>query len=171
MALAATRAGDGGLKVTIERADWKSAHAQGTLALAAGARFPLGQLDLRMTRLDDLRPLIGQPITGAITAKLVTDEAGGHQRADLRVEARNVGLTGAASTGHAELTAMIVDPLTHLVLNSRVVAGGKLASGVAASVRIELAGPEDAFGLRADAEVRNPKAATSGWPPPERSTP
>ena len=167
LALAATRGADGGLKVAIEHADWKSAHAQGTLALAAGARFPLGQLDLRMTRLDDLRPLIGQPITGAITGSVVTDEAGGHQRAGLHVEARNVGLAGAASTGHAELTAMIVDPLTHPVLNSRVVAAGKLASGVAASVQIDLAGPEDAFGLRADAEIRNPgsgdvRLATTG---------
>ena len=126
LALAATRAADGGLKVAIEHADWKSAHAQGTLALAAGARFPLGQLDLRMARLGDLRPLIGQPITGAITANLVTAEARGHQRADLHVEARNVGLAGAASTGHAELTAMIVDPLTHPVLNSRVVASRKI---------------------------------------------
>ena len=167
LALSATRAGDGGLEVAIEHADWKSAHAQGTLALAAGARFPLGQLDLRMTRLDDLRPLIGQPITGAITANLVTAETQGHQRANLRVEVHDIGLVGAASTGRAELTTTIVDPLTHPVLNSRVVASGKLANGVAASVQIDLAGPEDAFGLKADAEIRNPgngdvRLATTG---------
>jgi translocation and assembly module TamB len=167
LALSATRAGDGGLEVAIEHADWKSAHAQGTLALAAGARFPLGRLDLRMARLDDLRPLIGQPITGAITANLVTAETQGHQRANLRVEVHDIGLVGAASTGRAELTTTIVDPLTHPVLNSRVVASGKLASGVAASVQIELAGPEDAFGLKADAEIRNPgngdvRLATAG---------
>jgi translocation and assembly module TamB len=167
LALSATRAGDGGLEVAIEHADWKSAHAQGTLALAAGARFPLGQLDLRMARLGDLRPLIGQPITGAITANLVTAETQGHQRANLRVEVHDIGLVGAASTGRAELTTTIVDPLTHPVLNSRVVASAKLASGVAASVQIELAGPEDAFGLKADAEIRNPgsgdvRLATAG---------
>ena len=167
LALSATRAGDGGLEVAIEHADWKSAHAQGTLALAAGARFPLGQLDLRMARLGDLRPLIGQPITGAITANLVTAETQGHQRANLRVEVHDIGLVGAASTGRAELTMTIVDPMTHPVLNSRVVASAKLASGVAASVQIELAGPEDAFGLKADAEIRNPgsgdvRLATAG---------
>jgi translocation and assembly module TamB len=155
LALAAIRTGNGGLKVTIERANWKSAHAQGTLALAPGARFPLGQLDLRMTRLDDLRPLIGEPVTGTIVASLATSEIGGHQRADLRVEGRDIGLARAASTGRAELTTTIVDPLSRPVLDARVVAGAKLPSGIGASVQIVLAGPEDAFRLKADAEVRN----------------
>jgi translocation and assembly module TamB len=167
LVLDATRAGDGALKVTIERADWKSAHVQGALALAAGARFPLGRLDLRMAHLDDLQPLIGQPIRGALTAHVVTDEAGGHQRADLHLEVRDIGLRGAASAGHLETTAMIVDPLTHPLLNARVVAAGKLASGVATSAEIELKGPEDAIGLRVAADVREPgsgdaRLATTG---------
>jgi translocation and assembly module TamB len=167
LALDATRAGDGALKVTIDRADWKSAHAQGALTLAAGARFPLGRLDLRMARLDDLQPLIGQPITGALTAGVVANETGGHQQADLHLEMHNVGLRGAASTGHVEMTATIVDPLTRPLLNTRIVAGGKLASGVATSAEIELRGPENAIGLRVAAAVREPgsgdvRLATTG---------
>ncbi len=156
LALAAVRADDGGLRVTVKHADWKSVHAQGAFALAAGARFPVGQFDLRMARLDDLRALVGEPITGAMTANVVTEETDGHQRANLRVVGRDIGLVGAASTGRAELSATIVDPLTHPVLNSRVVASGKLGGGGAASVQIALAGPEDAFALRANAELRNP---------------
>jgi translocation and assembly module TamB len=156
LALAAVRAGNGGLKMTIEHADWKSAHAQGSLALPAGARFPLGQLELRMARLDDLRPLIGQPITGAIAASVATSQTGGHQRADLRVEGRDIGLTGAASGGRAVLTTAVVDPLTDPVLDAHIAGGVRLASGVGASVQIGLAGPEDAVRLKADAEVRNP---------------
>ena len=123
--------------------------------MAAGARFPLGQLDLRMARLDDLRALVGEPITGAVTASVVTKETGGHQQANLQVVGHDIGLAGAASTSRAELSAMIVDPLTHPALNSRIVANGKLAGGGAASVQISLAGPEDAFALRASAELRN----------------
>jgi translocation and assembly module TamB len=134
LAVVAIRAGDGELKVTIEHADWKSVHAEGKFALAAGARFPLGRLDLRMARLDDLRPLIGQPVTGAIAASVVTSETSGHQRADLRMDARDIGLGGAASTGRAQLTTTIVDPLSHPALDARVVAAGKLASGVGAWV-------------------------------------
>jgi translocation and assembly module TamB len=53
---------------------------------------------------------------------------------------------------------MIVDPLARPVLNSRVIASGKLAGGGAASVQIALAGPEDAFALKANAELRNPRS-------------
>ncbi len=156
LALAAIRGDDGGLRVAVKHADWKSVHAEGTFALAAGARFPLGQLDLHMARLDDLRALVGEPITGALTASVVTDETGGHQRANLRIVGRDIGLVGAASTSHAELSVVIVDPLTHPVVNSRVVASGKLAGGGAASVQVTLAGPEDAFALTANAELRDP---------------
>ena len=155
LALAAIRGDDGGLKVMVEHADWKSAHAEGTFALAAGARFPLGQLDLRMARLDDLSPLIGKPITGAIVAGLVASEAGGHQRADLHVAARDIGFAGGASASRADLTTAIVDPLTEPVLDTRVVAAGTLASGIGASVQIGLTGPEDAIRFKADADVRN----------------
>jgi translocation and assembly module TamB len=163
LAVTAIRASDGGLKVTIEHADWKSAHAQGNLVLAAGARFPLGRLELRMARLDDLRPLIGKPITGAIAASVVTSETGGHQRADLRVEGRDIGLVGSTSTGPVELITTIVDPLTHPVLDARVVGAAKLAGGVGASVQIGLAGPEEALRLKADAEVRNPSGGNLGF--------
>jgi translocation and assembly module TamB len=157
LSLAAMRAADGGLQLTVEQADWKSAHAQGALALAAGARFPVGRLDLRMARLDDLRPLIGKPVTGAIAASLATTESGGRQRADLRLAAEDLGLAGAASGGRFELNATIVDPLTRPVIDTRVVASGRSASGIAASVAIDLAGPEDALGLEARSEIRDPK--------------
>ena len=64
LAVAATRAGDGALAVSIERADWNSAHAEGALTLAAGATLPRGKIAFRMTRLDDLRPLIGRELAG-----------------------------------------------------------------------------------------------------------
>ena len=43
------------MQIDISRADWKSAHAAGALTLPPGASVPLGKLDLRMARLDDLR--------------------------------------------------------------------------------------------------------------------
>jgi translocation and assembly module TamB len=157
LALAAIGAGDGGVRLAVEQADWKSAHAQGAFAVPAGARFPLGKLEFRMTRLEDLRSLIGRPVTGAVAASLVTVETGGHQRTDLRLTANNLGVAGAGSGGRAELGATIVDPLSHPVLNARIDASGRSAGGAAVSARIELAGPEEALGFGAQSEIRDPK--------------
>ncbi len=157
LALTGLGGGDDGLRLTIEAADWKSAHAQGAFALAAGARFPLGRLDLRMTRLDDLRPLIGRTLTGAIAANLTTAETGGHQRADLRVISNNVALTGTASGGRAELRATVTDPLSDPVLTSQITASGRSAGGMAASAGIDLAGPANALRFDMRSEIRDAK--------------
>jgi translocation and assembly module TamB len=157
LVLTAIRAADGELRLTVEQADWKSAHAQGYFVAPAGARFPLGQAEVRITRLDDLRPLIGRPVTGTVAATLITAATGGRQRADLRVTAGNLGLAGAGSGGHIELAATVGDPLSHPVLEARISAAGRSASGITAAAQIELAGPEQALGLRAQSDIRDPK--------------
>ncbi len=157
LALAGLRSGDGGLRLTVERADWKSAHAQGAFTLAAGARFPLGRLDVRMTRLDDLRQLVGQPLTGAIAASLTTAETGGRQSADIHLAADNLGVAGMKAGSRVEFGATITDPLHDPVLASRAVASGTAAGGVAASAAIDLAGPEGALKLNVESKIRDPK--------------
>ncbi len=63
--------------MTINRADWKSLHAEGALALAKGATLPTGHVALRMTRLDDLRRLTGRALTGSIDADVGIADTGG----------------------------------------------------------------------------------------------
>jgi translocation and assembly module TamB len=157
LVLAGRRVRDGGLKLVIDEADWKSAHAAGSFALAGGARFPLGRLELRMTRLDDLRPFVGRPVTGAVDASLTTTQTGGQQRAELRLAADNVGLAGTAAGGRVELSATVTDPLSHPILVSRVVARGRSAGGIAASAELRLTGPENALALSARSEISDPK--------------
>ena len=68
LAVHAARAADGSMAADITRADWRSLHAEGRFTLPPGATLPTGSAQLRMTRLDDLRPVIGQPVTGSVTA-------------------------------------------------------------------------------------------------------
>ncbi len=157
LAVAAIRAGDGGLKVTIEHADWKSAHAQGALPWPAGTRFPLGRLDLRMARLDDLRS----------TDRRANYRSDRRQRGHIRnrrpsacgfacrgagYRARRLASTGPCRINHDDCRSADPSACSMRV----VVAAATLASGIGASVQIGLAGPEDAFRLTADAEVRDP---------------
>ena len=68
-------------------------------------------------------------------------------------------LRAVASTSRADLTTAIVDPLTDPVLDTRVVAAGKLASGIGASVQIGLTGPEDAIRFKSGRGTSGTRAA------------
>jgi translocation and assembly module TamB len=156
LGLAALRSGDGGFHLAIEQADWKSAHAEGVFAVPVGTRFPLGRIEFRMTRLADLAPLLGRPIAGAFAGSLVTAQTGGRQRADLRLAADNLGFAGADA--HAEVDATVLDPLSRPLLDARIAAAGRAASGATASARIQLKGPEAALAFSAQSEIQDPNS-------------
>ena len=118
LSIAAHREADGALHANIQRADWRSLHAEGALTLPPGAKLPLGQVDLRMTELGDLRPFIGQPLSGSVTAKANLDA----HEATLDLEARDAGLPGSR-VGHAVLTARVAEPTTEPVVNAQLTAG------------------------------------------------
>ncbi len=89
-----SRAPDGTLRLAIERADWKSATARGTLTLPAGASVPAGQVQLRFARLADLQPLLGEPITGSLTAQLATVAGRAGPKAQIRASGERLELDG-----------------------------------------------------------------------------
>jgi len=147
--LAAQRAPDGALHATIERADWRSLHAEGALTLPAGAKLPLGQVHLRMTELADLRPFIGQPLSGSVSAKASLDA----QAATLDLDARNAGLPGSR-VGRAVLTARVADPTNQPVMDARLTVEGIDAGGAKGSAKVEVSGPQAALAVRATASLQ-----------------
>ncbi len=149
LAITARREADGALHATIERTDWRSLHAEGALTLPAGATLPLGQVDLRMEKLDDLRPFIGQPLSGSVTAQVSLDA----KEARLQAEARNAGLPGSR-VGHAILTARVADPMTDPVVNAELAAEGIDAAGVKGSAKVEVSGPQAALAVRTSAALQ-----------------
>ncbi|MDE3110938.1 MAG: hypothetical protein KGL02_13480, partial [Acidobacteriota bacterium] len=54
LAAAVTRQNDGTLEFLLDRLHWKSASGQGKLTLSPGASVPMGHVQFRMARLDDL---------------------------------------------------------------------------------------------------------------------
>lgn len=150
--LTAARPAQGPASLTIERADWKSAHAEGALTLAPGATLPEGRIALRMDRLDDLRRLIGQPLTGALTAGFEMAEDQG-RRALIRLEARNAGLAGTASLGRATLNASVRDPDTDPDLDATLDVTGLQASGLGGAARLSAKGRPSALALALQANL------------------
>ena len=139
-------------RVTIDRADWKSAHAEGALTLATGAIVPTGHLALRMARLDDLRGITGQALGGAID--LLVDIAGAeHPVATAKLRVTGAGIPGS-SVAAATLDARIDDPATLGHVDARLVATGIVAPGIAADARVTVAGPREALAIAADVNAR-----------------
>ena len=150
LALHADRGADGTLHATIDRADWKSLHAEGAVSLASGAILPEGQLTLRLTQLDDLRPFVGQPVSGGISA---TASLAG-ENAKLYLQANGVGV-GANSVGRAVLAARVANPTSDPVVAATLTVDGIKAGAIGGSAKLTADGPQSALGLRLSAALTN----------------
>jgi translocation and assembly module TamB len=184
VAVAAEQA-NGALHVAIDRAEWKSAHAEGNLTLKlaaaatqgtippgadtgqpgttppappatpAGSKAPLvpipqGKLQLRMTRLADLAPLIGKDLSGSVTATLDSNA----NQARLALDVRDASLPGTASISRAALAATIAEPTTRPVVDGTLALDGVSAGSVHGAVaRLAAKGPQDALGLKLTATL------------------
>lgn len=156
LAVNATKDPAGTLHATIEKADWRSLHAEGALTLPPGQTLPEGRVALRFQNLADLRPLLAQPLAGALTATLTLDPTA----ATLEAEAHNAGLPGTAvahATLHAHAASLaghpLLDPQAHPTLTASLTADGIAAPSTTGSAHLELTGPQDALALRTTANL------------------
>jgi translocation and assembly module TamB len=150
LAVDANRAADGTLAVIINRANWKDTNASGAVSLAPGATLPTGKITVHAGRLGDFSRLAGQPLDGSvdIVAELANDIA------TLDLRARNAGVPGTGATS-ANLTVRVTNPTTRPDVRAELAIDGLRAAGSAGSVRLSLAGPESALGLRLTAKLEN----------------
>lgn len=160
IALTATaqRENDGTLQLSIGRAQWKSLAAHGDLALAAGAIFPAGHMQLRIARLADLAPLIDVPVGGSLDAALETVASAGKPQAKLHVEARQVAAFGN-SIESATLDATVVDPIARPVARMQLDLAGIAAKGVTGNATLTAQGPETALSLRLASDLQTAAGA------------
>ncbi|HEX3992593.1 MAG TPA: translocation/assembly module TamB domain-containing protein [Acetobacteraceae bacterium] len=134
---------DAGIHVVIDRTNWKSLTAAGTLDLPTGAVLPTGKLTLSMSRLEDLAPLIGRPIAGNVSATV--DSSPDVTR--IHVLVGNGSVAAAAAVAKAGLDATITNVTDHPVIDGALTLDGIVASGVRGSGRMTAKGPLDGLQL------------------------
>jgi translocation and assembly module TamB len=149
LAVAAQRQPDGVTHVTIDRGDWKSAHAAGAVTLTPPNVVPQGRLTLSMSRLADLAPLVGKPLTGSVEAVLDSTP----NEAKLAVNLRDAGMPGTASVARATLNVAVTDPVNHPVIDGALSLDGLSAGKLGASGNVQARGPLDALAVRLAATV------------------
>ncbi len=156
LAVVARQSGDGTTRVDIERADWKSAHAEGQLTLAPGALLPVGTLDLRMTRLQDLAAP-DRSIANGFRDRKAGEHTGraARPRRGSRWMRAPPGFPAMGSVDHLTLAATVLNPDADPVVDAKLIVDGLSANGVAGSGRLEVKGPQNALALQVAADAKN----------------
>jgi len=137
------------IHATIEQASWRSLQGEGALTYSPAARLPQGRVAVRMARLADLAPFLGQAVEGSVQATLELDSGS----ARLSAQAEGAGL-GANRVGRATVEARVDDPLGRRRVQAEARLAGIEASGVAGSATLRATGPQDALTLDTTASLR-----------------
>ncbi len=135
--------------LTIDRADWKSAHAEGALSLTPPATLPRGTLKFAMPRLDELAPLLGRRVGGSAAANLTGDAGTVHLTAELR----SAAVPGVAAASRIALEATVDKPGPHPTINANLTLDGIAAGSVGGSATLRAQGPDDALALSLNATL------------------
>ena len=154
LTLAIQRARDGALLGTIERADWKSAHAEGSVSLRASDRLPQGRMAMRVAQLEDLQPWIGQRVQGSVVADVDLVQSGEHAQAKVQLDARNV-VVGGTHVDHLSVAGRVDDPTTRPKAALQLAADGIATNGMTGSARLQANGPPEAFVLKLSSDLHN----------------
>ncbi len=148
---------NGAAHLAIDQLHWKSLRADGTLDLPAGASRPVGMVAVGLSRLADLQPILGQPLSGALSAKLQAEPGA------LRVSGTAIGLAmaGTGSVRAARLNATLRGARDAGRLDARLTLEGVTTARLGADATLTATGPLAAPNLRLRATVRPVKAPTS----------
>jgi translocation and assembly module TamB len=92
---------DGSLRAIVQRADWKSAHADGDVTFAPATALAHGQLRLQMGQLADLADLLGTKLGGSLAGTVVLRPDQGHTHGQLHFDAHDIAAAGYV--GNAQL--------------------------------------------------------------------
>ncbi|MTJ80076.1 MAG: hypothetical protein F8N37_03500 [Telmatospirillum sp.] len=149
----AARRQDGRFDVTVERAAWRSVDIRARLVAGGDGALPAGQIVASVGRLDDLHPLTGTSVPGALQGTL--DLAGG--QGPVRISAAMTDLFVAdARFGRIDVTGTVDQPTRRPSLALQAVASGIEAAGLSGGARLTASGPSLAPGLRLSGDFRRP---------------
>ncbi|HWW20459.1 MAG TPA: hypothetical protein VNZ06_06615, partial [Steroidobacteraceae bacterium] len=148
----AQAANDGGVSARIERGDWKSLHAEGSMHLDAKGERPEGRFELHVRQLTDLDRLLGAPLQGGVDASVLFDARGAaHGRAHVTLDAKDVGVP-AQQIQELQVRGHVDTPFTRPMLALRLTAATQWNERPT-HLNLEARGPMANLDLHADATL------------------
>jgi len=150
--LSAHRDPDGSLAGRIDPGQLAGIRASGEMRLAPGALLPHGDLKLVAERLEDLGPLLGQPLAGQLHLDLHLTAAA----ARVSAQGRGLRLPGRLAITELDLSGQVTDLLALTGIDGRVQIRGLDLPGVSGELSLSARGQGSALDLSAAASLTTP---------------
>lgn len=150
------RESDGTFRFLLDRLAWKSASGSGDFKLAPGTSIPLGHLQLRMTHLDELAPLIAVKIAGSLSAGLDMVQVRGKPEAQFNADLRHLTFDGDR-VDRLTAEARVADPMTRPVMTAALRATGIRHGALTGEASLNASGPPQSLRLDAASRLRTPQ--------------
>jgi translocation and assembly module TamB len=153
VAIAGEPGKDGLFVLAVRKARWKSAEATGGVIVDPGGRPPHGEIHLKMARLSDLEPILGQQIGGKLDGSVMLDGKAGQPFARMTATGIDLSLSGAeagrlAMDGTFDIGAGRPSVALHATANDI------LAGSVTGEASLDVTGPIESPGLHTVADLR-----------------
>lgn len=156
LAAALNRQNDGTIEFVLDRLHWKSASGQGKVTLSPGTSVPIGHVEFRMARLDDLAPLMGMTVAGSISAAFDTLQMQGAPQAGVQAEMHHLQFNGNR-VDRLTADARIANPLQHPMLTATVDVNGIAWGSFTGNAQLTANGPPDSLALRVASNLQTPR--------------
>lgn len=156
LAAALNRQHDGTVEFVLDRLHWKSASGQGKVTLSPEASVPVGHVEFRMARLDDLAPLMGMTVAGDISAAFDTLQVEGAPQARLQAAMHRLQFDGNR-IDRLTADARIANPLQHPILTATVSVDGIASGDFTGTAQLTANGPPDSLALRVASNLQTPR--------------
>ena len=144
----------GVLQLAVARGQWKSLSARASFAIPDSGSAS-GRANIRLERLEDASPFIGQKVTGSLEATLDVRPRNGLPGADVSATVRDAEMANI-SVRALTIKGSVVAPLDKAMLALNLAASGIEARGVSGNATARLEGPLDALVVHLDSDVQTP---------------
>jgi translocation and assembly module TamB len=145
----ASRTPHGDWKFVLDKGNWRSLRASGSLIAASNLSSATGKVDVHARRLADLQPLLGQPVDGALDGSVAFTASRAH-----------VAVTGHAldfdntKIGSLAINGDVLSPLTRPVAALTYSATDVVRSGISGTLGGRIDGTADKLGVTLTSNLR-----------------
>lgn len=149
-------------RIVLERAEWKSTRLRGAFVVARDAIRPVGNLEWRTDRLEDVAPWLGESLTGSVTGSLTTSWRKTEDVVALTLEGTKIGYAGV-TVDSIRSSGTFTERVKDSRLDGQISLLNFTAGTVGGSAHVDFSGPAHAIRLAHSGTLRGSHGPPTEW--------